>query len=288
MDKSGLGKILIIAFGIVLTVFLFAIGKNRDTALVAEQAVFTESEPIDAWDQNLNGLVVDLLKNDSIDGELKELHLQLAKDENNALLEQVASKWETAGYALIAGYYYEKLAIRDSTENSWQKAANNLFNIVGQFKDTAVKAAVAAHTVNALRQVISRNPDNLDANADLAYCMLENNLGMPMAAISMLTSNLEKDSTNRKSLFYYGNALYKIGSLEGSQARLSKCASMFEKLTRLEPENPIYYQYLAQVQRTMGNNRDAIKSYERHAELLNNEEAKRETYQVIKQIQEEL
>lgn len=288
MDKSGLGKILIIAFGIVLTVFLFAIGKNRDTALVAERAVFTESEPIDAWDQNLNGLVVDLLKNDSIDGELKELHLQLAKDETNALLEQVASKWETAGYALIAGYYYEKLAIRDSTENSWQKAANNLFNIVGQFKDTAVKAAVAAHTVNALRQVISRNPDNLDANADLAYCMLENNLGMPMAAISMLTSNLEKDSTNRKSLFYYGNALYKIGSLEGSQARLSKCASMFEKLTRLEPENPIYYQYLAQVQRTMGNNRDAIKSYERHAELLSNEEAKRETYQVIKQIQEEL
>lgn len=288
MDKSGLGKILIIAFGIILTVFLFAIGKNRDRALVVEQQLFTESEPIDAWDENLNGLVADLLKSDSIDGELKELHFQLAENESNILLERVASKWEESRYALIAGYYYEKLAIRDSSESSWQKAANNLFNIVGQFKDTAVKAAVAAHTVNALRQVITRNPENLDANADLAYCMLENNLGMPMAAVSMLTSNLEKDSTNRKSLFYYGNALYKIGSLEGSQARLGKSASMFEKLTQLEPENPAYYQYLAQVQRTMGKNRDAIKSYERHAELLTNETAKKETYQVIKQIQEEL
>ena len=274
---------------VVIGSVIFLAGRNKPTALVKvdHQPVFEDSEPVGAWDDNLQGLVGDLLSSGKVDEGLKSLHQQLDSNETVALLLQVAQQWEASNYALIAGYYYEKLALKQSTEENWEKAAFNLFSIQGQFSDTTVKEIVASHTVNALRHVLEINPDNLDASADLAYCMLENGLGMPMAAVSMFQTNLAKDSNHVKSLFYYGMSLYRIGKVEGSNARLSKSERMFARLAQIEPR-PIYFQYLAEVQYAQGKKREAIRSYNEHVKLLKDDQAKKETLQLIRKIEQEL
>lgn len=290
MNNHRIAQGILVVFGLMLAVALFLWGKNPATGVVPDKAnSFQEAEASGAWDDNVLGLVQDLLREQDFGPEHETLQEEYSPDADTSLVRALAYSWDTLNYDLLAGYYYEKLAMRNGKTESWQKAADNLNSILGRLSDSLEsKKTILAHTINAYEQVQKRDSTNLDAAADVAYLKLQHQVGMPMAAIATFQQNLQKDSAHQKTLLYYGLALYRIGNMEQSVARLGKAANMFLRLIALEPDRSVYYQFLGDTYKAMGAYPKAIEAYTQHKALLTDPKAIEQTEFIIEELKKNL
>lgn len=272
---------LLVAVGL-LVFFIYSSQKNDSIVLKSEnKSQFTDSPEQSNWDYNVNTIVQELLNSDSFSNDLKVAYTQLKEDTTDQLLLSLATGWDSVGHRLVAGYFYEKLALRTNTEEYWQKAGNSFFEIQDRVNDSSIQATLTSHSILAFNKVIELNPNNLDAKADLAVCLLESQTAPPMQAIGLLREVIQLDSLNVKGLFYLG-----FFSMQSTQ--YAKAAERFKKLTQIEPNNALYYQYLGQALALSGEKEQALVAFEKHLSLLTNESARKEVQIIIENLKNEI
>lgn len=250
--------------------------------MVKETKVFENAEPVDAWDQNMQMLVKDLLNSDKVDSSVKAIHQQIADSgETKSLLLAAANAWEIAGYGIFSGYYHEKLGLVTNQPENWFKAGKNFYEILYAINDSSIKFSMLTHAISALEKAIMLDSSNLDAKAYKADLLLSNQMGPPMNSVLELKSILATNPNHEPSLFIYAQALIKIGSTDKAEQTL-------KHLTRVSKE-PYYWQFLAEkIYFTQKRYAEAIAAYQQHVSLLKDSNSVKSANARIKQIEQEL
>ncbi|MBI1184151.1 tetratricopeptide repeat protein [bacterium] len=276
MNKRLTQIVVILVVGL-LTLSIFLTGKNSAHStleLSPEVKLPNQSE----WDFNIQSAIDFQLKNDSSE-TLKQLYSEKSVNDSAAWLKQVAGVWDSLGHGLFAGYYYEKLARASGSATDWYKAGFRYFNLVNRTNDSFARREIGNHALMALQKTVSLDPMNLKAKAELgvSYMELMPNGVSPMTGVGLLREVLQQDSTNVDALYYLAYLSMKSGQYDKAVERLTL-------LTRLQPEVPSYYEYLANAYRLSGDTDMAIKSIEKYAELDGSEAAKEKALMFTKQL----
>ncbi|MFY0675025.1 MAG: tetratricopeptide repeat protein [Bacteroidia bacterium] len=261
----------------LLVVTIFMQGKNSatDTLEVSPQAKLPNQSN---WDFNLQGAIEGELEKDSIAIHFGSLYEVESEDSIN-WLPKVAQKWDSLGHSLFAGYYFEKLAEKSNKSTDWYSAAVRYFNLVNRTNDTFARREIGNRAINSLQKTVELDPTNLKAKAELGVSYMEIlPAGVsPMTGVGLLREVLELDSNNIDALYYLSYLSMKSGQYDKAVVRL-------EKLTKLEPEEPAYYEYLANAYLKAGDENSAERAIRKYAELEEDEGAKKSALDFIEKL----
>jgi len=164
--------------------------------------------------------------------ELNELLAKYKAGTDAATRRQVSldlgSHYEAVQRFDSAGYYYAEVAQAKPAEKAWQKAADAYFQAYSFASSEARKKMLGERARELYDNVLTANPDNLDAktNLGMAYMSSDN----PVKGISLLREVLEQDPKNEK-------VLYNLGVLAIQSNQFDKAAERFTQLVQVNPNN---------------------------------------------------
>jgi len=168
------------------------------------------------------------------------------------------------------------LAHLNPSKQTWETAANSLFNSLSQIQDSITSVYYYSQAEEAYNHLLELDPDNTQAKINLAVCLVDYKQQV-MQGVQMLKQVVEEDENNEQ-------AIYILGLLSIRSTQYDKALERFEKLVSLQPENPEYRILLGNVLSTLGEKDKAIQSYEAAIPLLNDEEAVEKVNNIIKDI----
>jgi tetratricopeptide (TPR) repeat protein len=164
--------------------------------------------------------------------ELNELLAKYKASSDAATRRQVSldlgSHYEAVQRFDSAGHYYAEVALAKPAEKAWQKAADAYFQAYSFASSEARKKMLGERARELYDNVLTANPDNLDAktNLGMAYMSSDN----PVKGISLLREVLEQDPKNEK-------VLYNLGVLAIQSNQYDKAAERFTQLVQVNPNN---------------------------------------------------
>jgi tetratricopeptide (TPR) repeat protein len=181
--------------------------------------------------------------------------------------------WDSLERFDISGYYYSKIYERSHAEADLMAATHRYYEYSTFSGDSAAVVYFRNRAAEGFNKVLEMNPQNLDAKVGKAMCIVADR-GRVMEVVPLLKEVLRADSNHIL-------ANYTLGRLQIESGQLEKALLSFEKLVSLQPFNGDFYVYLADVQKKMGNNNDAIKNYEKAKILMLDEENKHHIDDII-------
>jgi len=277
MMTKRLIQIAVVLTVSLLVVIIFLQNKNsaEDTLQVSPDAKLPNQSN---WDYNLQSAIEGELEKDSVAIHFGSLY-QTEGFDSIAWLPVVAKKWDSLGHSLFAGFYFEKLAEKSNDSKDWYSAAVRYFNLVNRTNDTFARRQIGTHAIKSLQKTVELDPENLKAKAELGASYMEiMPVGIsPMTGVGLLREVLQQDSNNIDALYYLSYLSMKSGQYE-------KAVSRLEKLTKLEPEEPAYYEYLANAYLKVGDKENAESSIRKYADLESDDGAKKRALDFIKQL----
>ncbi|MFI5221488.1 MAG: tetratricopeptide repeat protein [Bacteroidia bacterium] len=191
-------------------------------------------------------------------------------------LTQLSHIWESSGNLLVSANYDMEYAEKFPGKNSWLQAGKKYYNAAAYSSDSLLQREAAVNAKSAFEKVLKSDPENLEAKNALGilYVQVENNI---MKGVLMLKEILTKDSNNSQ-------AIYSLGMLSIQSGQLDKAEQRFYKLTLLQPFNPDYYYYLADVYAREGKTEKAIQTYETCKTLVKEERSKKDIDNIIQKL----
>ncbi len=159
-----------------------------------------------------------------------------------------------------AGYYQEKIAIKNQTVENWQKTGDNFYEAFKYAVSIDEKKAqsLAEKTQIYYNKVLEKNPNDLDRKANLAMThIFDKN---PMTPVLILKENLAQNENHELTILNIGMLAIRSGQLDKALAR-------FEKLIQLNPINFEAKIYLADVLIKQNKKQEAKKILKEIAEL---------------------
>jgi len=176
-----------------------------------------------------------------------------------------------------AAFYAEKAALKQNSEASWLKAAENYFEAFTFALDTNKIRTLGEKSSKAYEQVLEKNPDNLLAQTKMGVIYKYLNPQAPMKGIQMVSAVVKKDPKNELALFYLGTFFAERGAFPDAIER-------FEQVVRLNPKNPDAWIYLAQCYEETNKPQKVKEALEKVLELEVAPEIKKEIEKKIKSI----
>lgn len=199
-------------------------------------------------------------------------------DESNTTsdLKIAVEMTESLNKPLLAAHYFEKYALVDNQTKNWLILGGKWYNLAMSINDSVLSYQLAGKAKSSLNKVLEKEPENLDAKNALAACYVEFDKDV-MKGVSLLREVLQADSNNIQAIFT-------LGMLSIQSNQLDKALARFEKLVKLQPFNPQYYFYLAEVQAKTGETKQAIQTYEKCKTLVSDKETQKEIDIIIQKL----
>jgi predicted Zn-dependent protease len=167
---------------------------------------------------------------DNIEAIEKKLAAATADTSKNRLLKQISGAWFRAERPDVAGFYAEKVAEMEKTEESWSIAGSTYFFGVQGGKDETMKTTCTARAIKSFENAASLNPKNTANKVQLALCYVENPpKDNPMKGILLLRDLNEQDPNNVQVLNTLGRLAIKTGQFDKAIERLGKAVSLEPK-----------------------------------------------------------
>ena len=208
-------KVLIIIGALVLIVVLYfqstqIVSKKEDVAIA----------PGDFFNRILSQ-AKSSLKREELE-PLKKLEADIEKGKNNKvlLLDSIAHTWQRLQVPALAAHYFEEEATLAPSEKSEMDAGANYYEAFSIAGDTALKSFLVQGAIRNYEKVIQKNPDNLDAKANVAMCYAEGT-GNPMQGIMLLREVVTKNPKHENAQFDLAELSIRSGQLEKAIDRLS-------------------------------------------------------------------
>lgn len=179
---------------------------------------------------------------------LLEDQLQGSKTDSSKLAtyKALASLWYTEKQPLISGYYADKIATVENTEDAWSIAGTTYAIAAQRVSDENEKKHAILKSRSAYENVLSINSENIDNSINLALSYVDMpEEGNPMKGILMLVGLNKKYPENTQVLMQLGRLALGTNQLDKSVERLSKVIS-------LEPNNRDAHCLLAEAYRKKG------------------------------------
>ena len=252
---------------VVLVGLLFLLPRHKKGDKVADIPV-TNSFSIDQFEQQAK-LSLDTTQLHQIDA------LNSLKEPER--FDSLAAFWDRISVPGLAAKYMELLAKGTPTEKSYINAAYRYFDAWKQAQDSLSRDYFVGKAIASYSEVLKINPENLNAKTDLGICYAEGT-NNPMQGITMLKEVVEKDPNHE-------NALLNLGFLSVKSGQFDKALERFNKVLQINPSRIDMYVFIGQTYVQMGNNNEAIKSFETYKSLSNNTKAIAEIDSYIKELQ---
>lgn len=263
------GKQLTLVTGSLIIVFiLFYLGYQTSTVKQTETVATTSVFNFQSYlEQSKNKLPVE------IKGKINILEQHVSDQAN---LMELSRVWDSLRFPLISAQYLFDIAQAQPDESNWQAAGIKFYDVASVTKDSSMQMMAASNAKKAFEKVLLLNPNNLDAkNAmGILYIQVNNDI---MKGVQILKEVVAKDSNNLQAIF-------SLGMLSIQSGQLDKAILRFKKLVSLQPFNPEYYYYLADVYAKAGQKEQAIKTYETCKTLLKDQQAKKDIDNIINQL----
>ncbi|MEX0966828.1 MAG: hypothetical protein WD077_06295 [Bacteroidia bacterium] len=284
MTKSSWIKTGTLVLILGLVAFIFFMGKNNPQSINDDTSTLVPPGMEDGHDhgeiENSASFVIEdhIAEVRSSLGSPGEELVKSASDieEVNTRWVALAEAWDSAGHPIISGYYYQKAAEANSTEELWSNAANQYYLAEKTATGDTFNVLVDL-SIHAYLKTLSINPDNLNAKADLAVAYIEGKDDV-MKGVGLLKEIEQVDPHNQKMLFYLG-----VLSIQSQQ--YPKALERFETLVTLQPQNPFHYYYLGQVHLMMDNDKKAVSAFGQYRMLIQDPALKKEAARIINSIQ---
>lgn len=177
--------------------------------------------------------------------ELESLNVDLEQShEEQDIIEikkKLASRWYAAGNPLISGIYAKEIAETQKTDESWGIAGSTFYLAMQNVTQENEKKYCQQSALKAFENAISINPSQADYKINRALCYVEmppeEN---PMKGILMLM-DLEEEFPEESSV------QMQLGRLGLRTNQLDNAIGRFEKVLKMEPNNPEAHCYLLEI-----------------------------------------
>lgn len=143
-------------------------------------------------------------------------------------------------------------------------------------EDVELNAHNEEHDHSGVDSIHNHQHSSLDQKVEDAVTMIQAG-GPPMQAIQMLKSVLEEDPNHL-------GALRQLGFYSMQTNQFEKAISRFEKIVEVNPEEVIAYYMVGQAYEGLGNKDEAVKAYQKYAEIETDESKISAVLERIKEI----
>lgn len=179
-------------------------------------------------------------------------------EEKKAALQQLAEQWDAVNKQSPLGFTYEELAKLEGSAEHWLKAGNAYRAAYATLQDTAIVFPLTQRAILAYEEVLSREPDNLDAKAGLGAAYVSGTSN-PMAGITLLQEVVQIEPEHL-------DANKSLGLFSMQSRQFDKAIERFQTVVSISPEAESYF-YLATSYENIGLNEQAIAAFEKSKAL---------------------
>ncbi len=173
-------------------------------------------------------------------------------------LRNLSGFWASINNAGLSAYYTEKLSGLASSSENWYNASYRYLVASRASQKDGEKIFFTRKAIEGFTKVMSIDPANLEAKANLGVCYVEGSqvLGTaPMKGVGLLKEVIEKDPKNI-------TALINLGYFAIQSGQYDKAIERFNQVLIIKPEYLDAYIYLADTYQRMGKKDEAIKVLE--------------------------
>ncbi|MCX6291394.1 MAG: tetratricopeptide repeat protein [Bacteroidetes bacterium] len=271
MWSAARTRFLVITGAVALTAILYFLPQkltNKDSVTDQEKSTFS----FDALLESAKGS----LKREELD-PVKKLEATLEKDKSNlVLLDSLGKVWDRLQQPIISAHYFEVIAGLQPGEKTWLNAAYRYFDAAKIAGDTSLRNSMVSKAIASYNNVLSYNPENLDAKTDLGACYVDGT-NEPMKGILLLREVVQKNPNHE-------NAQYNLGILSVKSGQYPKAIERFQKVLEINPSRKEMYYLIGKTYRMMGENQKALENLERLKKETSDVQLIEETNSLINQI----
>lgn len=171
-----------------------------------------------------------------------------------SISDSIGRLWDSSGIPAASAVWFERKALLEESEKSWQDAAYRYFDAFKIAGDTALRTELVSKAIASYEKVLEINPSNLNAKTDLGACYAEGT-SEPMRGITLLR---EVVATNPE----HEMAQYNLGMLSVKSGQYEKALERFDKVIAINPARSEVYFFKGQVLLEMGDTLAAIRELE--------------------------
>lgn len=202
-----------------------------------------------------------------------------------SLQKQLAKQWDDDNQPAPSAFYYQAVARKENTFDNWMNAGNHFNDAYKSTQDTAVQPAFVENAIEAFKNAVKLQPNNLDAKTGLGVAYVNQtslgitdpNGGSPMQGITLLLDVVQHDPKNI-------NANLNLGLFAMQSKQYEKAVARFKTVIAQKPEVEPYF-YLAESYKQLGMKKEAIAAYQKCKEMIPDPVIGQKIDQYIKQLQ---
>lgn len=272
MSKASRTQLLVLTGAIVLTAVLyFAPQKSKQKE---SGPVGRESNEMFSF-ESLLASAKSSFKRQELE-QVTKLENELSKNQSNLpLLDSLGKQWDKLQQPLISSHYFEMIAMQQPAEKNWLNAAYRFFDAAGMLADSGLRAMMMNKAIVCYNNVLTINPDNLDAKTDLGICYAEGK--EPMKGIMLLRDVVAKNPNHE-------NAQFNLGVLSVKSAQYEKAIERFKKVLEINPARKEIYFMIGKAYLMAGNKEKALETLNKLKKETANVQLLEQTNSLISQI----
>ena len=245
--RAGSKQILLITIAVLVTVLLYLAPQKVKRKDSPEKASYSFEGKLDEAKSRLKRQEADQVAN---------VEAALAKDPSSIPLnDSLARVWDRLNKPALSAHYYEEVAKAGQGEKNWINVAYRYFDAFKEAGDSAERKMMVEKAINAYKQVLEINPDNLDAKTDLGLCYAEGT-SSPMEGIMLLRDVVEKNPNHL-------TAQFNLGILSVRSGQYEKAVERFEKVLQIDKTNKDARLLLSKTYLMMGKKDLALQNLEK-------------------------
>ncbi len=195
-----------------------------------------------------------------LSAKINNLEAELTKAEDKlSIQKQLATSWDDVNQAAPAAFYYQEVARKDNSLDSWLKAGNRFNDAYKLTQDTSAQPVFTQNAVEAFENALKLKPNSLEAKTGLGVAYV-NGGATPMQGIGLLREVVAQEPDNISANLNLGLFSMKSGQFE-------KAVDRFKTVLKLKPDFETYF-YLAESYKQLGRKNEAIAAYQKCKELV--------------------
>ena len=199
--------------------------------------------------------------NASLKKQISDLEAQLksaAESEKLTIEKKLAQQWDDVNQSTPASFYYELIAEKEPSFDSWLKAGDKFTDAYQQSMDTLVQPALVQKSIGSYQKADKIKPNTLEVKTGLGIAYVTGTPN-PMQGITLLLDVVKQDPKNLKANLNLGLFSMKSGQFD-------KAVERFKTVIDIAPSAEAWF-YLASSYENMDRKSDAIAAYLKTKEI---------------------
>lgn len=188
-----------------------------------------------------------------------EAELIASSDENKlSVQKKLAQQWDDVNKASPAAFYYELIAEKEASYDSWLKVGDRFTDAYQQSIDTLVQPALVQKAIDSYQKADKIKPNTPEVNTGLGIAYVTGTSN-PMQGIQLLLGVVKNDPKNLKANLNLGLFSMKSGQFD-------KAVERFKTVIAKAPTAEAWF-YLASSYENMHMKTEAIAAYLKTKEI---------------------